>query len=297
MKKLIVAIGVTVALIVVIAPSVLQYVAQSYLTKLQTQGVRLKVRDLTGHFLGLSASSVEGWLPVPVDGGRRAMPISLELSNVDAGVRWSLMPDLRIRANAYNGTIEVEAPLFSSTPTLSFTIKDLDISQHPQVHPAGVTSGLLRASGSTISLDPNKPTASTVRVQVDNLNLTTIPMVKQFTKIDSIRDASLSAEITTKADGSVTINPFSVTSSLGGARGRATGVLPARGRAPALNANLRFELSEDEGAQLANWLPILTNNAIDSSRRSFSLAIQAVPCSGRYTARMGDLCVRQSFTN
>jgi hypothetical protein len=297
MKRLVVTIGVCIALFVVITPAVLQYFAQSYLTKLQTQGLRLKVRDLTGHFLGLSASSVEGWIPIPVDGRRGSLPVSIELSNLDAGVRWSPLPSLRIRAQAYNGTIEAEAPLLSSTPTLSFNIRDLDISQHPQLHPAGVTSGVVTASGSKLSLDPNHPRASTLRVQVDNLNLTTIPVVKQFTKIDSIRDASLIAEAAIKEDGSLTINPFSVTSSLGGAKGRATGTLPGKGRSPTLNGSIRFELSEGEGAQLATWLPILTNNAVDSSRRSFSLTIQAVPCTGRYTARVGDICVRQSFTN
>lgn len=297
MKKLLVSIVALLALVVVITPSVVQYFAQSYLTTLQAQGQRLKVRDLQGHFIGLSASSVEAWIPVPIEKGRRAIPVSLDLSNVDVRLGWTLPPRVRIHAKAYDGTIEIEAPILSSAPTASFSLTDIDLSQHPQIRPAGLTSGHLTMSGSSIALNPNTRQSSTLSVNLQDVAFDTPPVVAQFAKINTIRDGSLRAEVRTTDDGSITIDPFSVDSSLGGARGRASGTLPNPGTPLSFNANVRFQLSEDEGAQLANWLPIVTNNVVDSSRRTFSLQIRSVPCSGPFSARAGDLCVNQNFSN
>jgi hypothetical protein len=297
MKKLLVSLFVLLALVAALTPSVLQFFAQRQITALQAQGHRFKVRDLQGHFIGLSASSVEGSIPLRIDNGRRAVPVSVELSDVDVRVGWSLPPSIYLRAMAYDGIIEVAAPILTRSPSLSFTVTNLDLSQHPQMRPAGLTSGRLTISGSNISLDPKARLASDLSVNLQELGVETLPIVAQFTKINVIRDGSLQAEVHTKEDGSVTVDPISVNSSLGGARGRASGILPSPGTPITFNANIRFQLSEDEGAQLSNWLPIITNNAIDSSRRAFSLQVRSVPCSGPFSARAGDICVNQTFTN
>jgi hypothetical protein len=297
MKKFLVTLFVLIALVVVITPSVLQYFAQSYLTTLQAQGQRLKVRDLQGHFIGLSASSIEAWIPVPIEKGRRSIPVSLDLSDVDVRLGWTLPPRVRIHAKAYDGTIEIDAPILGSAPTASFSLSSIDLSQHPQIRPAGLSSGRLSMSGSSVALSPNTRQSSTLSINLRDVGVDTPPVVAQFAKIKTIRDGSLQAEIRTTEDGSVTVDPLSVTSSLGEARGRASGALPSPGAPVSFNANIRFQLSEDEGAQLANWLPIVTNNAVDSSRRAFSMQVRSVPCSGPFSARAGDLCVNQTFSN
>ena len=304
----------TTALVITIAallPKIVQSAARYYLPALQNQleqqGVRLSVNNLSGHFLGLSASSVEMWIAVKTESRRVSMPVNVELQDVSISLEPSFTPRVRILASAYQGSIDLTAQGLLTTPTVSGQIQTLDLASHPQLHALGLARGLLSLKVEGLSLPFNPLSSSELDVeltegsfapstQLIQLAGPEVQQIAELLKIQSVTDvrAKLAGSM---ERGAFVVRPIQLSSSLVRITGQARGTFEDARTEGSLTGALRLSLTEDS-KHLTSWLPLLSQGAIAGDTSDFSVRISSTSCAGRplQTLQLGRLCIRGQLT-
>jgi hypothetical protein len=298
MRKFIIASSIAAALVVWgLIPAVIQFVAQRELLRLQTEGLRLKVTELSGARIGFSAESIEGWASIPTS-GRGTFPISYRLDHVSTRLSFPLThpwsPDATLTATAYAGAIDAEVGDILGSQTISGTLAGLELSQHPQLQAFGVERGALRASVINHPLTPFITTPASYSIELKGLSVLLPPMVRDIIKITSIQDGQLTGQASLQTDGRFTLSSWNLSSSVGKASLTGQGKLARLQSLEELSGRVRVNLSGPDGERIAPWLPLISNQRVQSSQRSFGCTFQVLPCDRltTYDFRSGPLCSR-----
>lgn len=300
-------IGVTLVMVV---PSLLQFTANHYLPTLQDElekrGVRLSVVNISGHLLGVSADSVELWFSIPAGPRGQRIPAVLELQNVSASLEPSLPPRVRLRSNAYNGSVDLSIRDLSSAPRLQGDLKEIDLGAHPQLHALGLTRAVTTIAivDMPISLDPQATARVELKLSEGSFSLSpklielvgdAAQQVASLIKIDQV--SNLNLRLTAAMEqGAFSARPIQLESSLAALDGQVKGSFDNGRGEPTLGGNLRVKLTEESDA-LRGWLPLVSENTVAADASSFSARFSSTSCSNISVPiiRMGRLCVRGSI--
>lgn len=292
--------AVVVVTLVVALPRVFEYAARRGLKQLTSSGITVSTEGLDGSLRGVSAARAQTWLPISVGGDGRAFPLSLELSNLS--IRFSgaaaldRIPTVLFSADAYGGSISGELFHLLGEPRITARFSEMDLSTHPQLSAAGFNKGTLSGHVESLSLNPQRPTKSSFKVQLSDASFSPPPMVSSLLALQEVTDANLSAEGSLDERGEFVISPLRVDSSIVNCKGEGRGALGVPSGSPRLSSNLRVELLGEAGASLAQWLPLISDNALDSSRRAFSISMTGRPCAqSRTPLTIGALCLTPTF--
>ena len=300
-KKIVAGLVVTVALAVGLIPSLLQFVAQRYIGTLSSRDFRLTAREIEGHFVGISASSVELWIPLRLDSQSGAIPLSIQLQNVSVSIRAPLfpprMPTVMFSANAYQGSISGELSELGRSPRLSLKLSGLALSDHPQLLALGITSGSLSCSAQGITLNSDQIKPASGEADIENLAFAPPPLVSRVTRISSVSNLNAHISAVVRDNGTFSIQPMVIDSSLASIQGRATGRIQ-RQDLTSLQSIVQVRLRGSEGQSLAQWLPILSNNSLTSENSDFSISSRTSACTAHTPSliRVGSVCLANSFS-
>jgi hypothetical protein len=277
-------------------PSFIQYFAQREVLRLQSAGLKAKFVGLSGRRIGIAVESIEGWVPVQQGGRVGSFPVSYQID--DALVLLSA-PFLRpweigtkFSARAYQGSISGVVVGLSSSALLDADIAKIDLSLHPQLRALGLEAGLLSGAVQRHALNPIQTVTSEYQVTAEALRVTLPAAIRDIIKISSIDQGRLVLKLTLEPSGRFNLSSCSLTSSLVKASLSGRGSVASRKSLSDFQGTARVELLGDEGAKLAQWLPLLTNQRVSASDKSFSCAIQVGPCEkfSAFDFRIGPRC-------
>jgi hypothetical protein len=297
-RRIVIAGLLVVALLVwALIPSVIQFIGQRELLRLQQRGAKVKVVNLTGQRVGLAAESVETWVPIQIAGTpNRTFPVSLILENARVNLSvpffrpWS--PGVRFSSAMYGGSVEGEVSDIGGSPLLTSSVQAVDLSLHPQMRALGVDSGSLTASTRDLPLTHTITTVGECAIELDRFAVSLPPMVRDIVKVESLRDGKLSLKASIQPSGRFSIKSGEFSSSLAQISLSGNGVARGLNTLEQASGTARITLLGEDGARLSQWLPLLTNQRVPASETSFSCAFELLPCTklSGPDFRLGALC-------
>ena len=299
--------------VVLLAPAIVQLVARHYINdaraQLEKQGIRLSVTGITGQLLGVSASSIDLWLPVRVGDRGAGFPIGLEFRDVSASLLPSLHPRVRVTGEAYGGKFDLTlSDLRNSTgPTCQAQIDSIDLGAHPQLNALGLSKAVASLTLEDARIPFDEHAAARASLKIDDASLSLSPrligliggefqQVASLLKIEDITEASVRVEGTTE-HGAFSLRPIDFSSSLGAVSGQARGTFNNGRGEPSLTASLRVDLTNGT-SQLQNWLPLLSQNTLSSETTRFTTHVSSTSCANASapTLRLGRICLRSRLS-
>lgn len=297
-----------------LAPYVVKLLASHYLdsarANLEKQGIKLSVDGLTGHLLGVTASSVDVWLPVRVGTNRFGFPVGLNLTNVSVSLELALAPRVRVRGEAYGGRLDFTLLHLRDLagPIVRGQIEEIDLGAQPQLHALGLSRAItsLRLEDTRVPFDEHTGTQGELRLMEGNFSLSPklidllgedVQQVASLINVHEISNAALQVEGSIK-EGTFSLRPLSLSSSLGEVSGNARGAIGRGHQAPSLSATFKVSLS-DETRHLQGWLPLISNNMVSGEADHFTTNISSTPCEGAIAPifRMGRMCLRSTLSS
>lgn len=283
-------------------PRLMTWLTERYILQLQQRGIKLSVDDLSGHLVGVAAARVNVWLPIHLhyEGSKMAIPVSLALDHVrvSLGVSTSPLqiPAIRLSATAYGGTIAGTVSNIWDSPSVDLNLREVDLSQHPQLRPAGLESGVLSARLEKLPLDAHKLQTTTLWVSVKDGSFAAPDWIASRVNISSVQDASFETTAVVRENGLFSVGPLTLDSSLLKITGEGRGRLGATRSLLQLSSLFRVQLVGADGERAAQWLPLLTNSELDASDTSFSCAIQDSLCTSKAPLlRLGSTCLKVHY--
>jgi hypothetical protein len=268
----------------IVLPSFIQYFAQRELLRYQVAGLKAKFTGLTGKRVGVAVESIEGWAAVPVQQGSRggSFPLSYKLEDVNVLLRIPLLrpwdPGTTFDAQAYDGTISGSLKGLVTAPSLDVEVSNLNLSRHPQLQALGFESGLLSLAVVNHPLHRTPTAASDYQLTINQMTLQLPPAVRDLAKVATIEKGQLSAKLTVQPTGKFALSSCNLTSSLANASLTGRGTLAEMRTLSDFTGSVRVELLGADGARLSQWLPLLTNQRVSASERSFSCTLQVAAC-------------------
>jgi hypothetical protein len=285
-----VAIGVT--------PSILQFLAEHQLIRLQQSGVKVQADGVSGFLFGVSAKSIEGWVTIPQQGPRLAgLPVQLraESVQVSAGIR-SILPQTFVHLTGafYGGTLDTSVSRLVTRPTFSGTVHGVDVSLHPQLRALGFEQGLVDLAALEHPVSGTWTNTSNYTLKIRELVLRPPPTIANVTRITELRDGTVELSASVNQDGALTTESCTFDSSLASGTFSATATLRSPSDITNISGSLQVNLDRQDSDKLAPWLPILTNQAVSSESVRFVCHFRSTACSSSGALRLGSGCIRAS---
>jgi hypothetical protein len=306
---ILITLGVSVVLL---APAIVQLVARHYINdaraQLEKQGIRLSVTGITGQLLGVTASSIDLWLPVRVGTRGAGFPIGLEFHDVSVSLLPSLRPRVRVTGEAYGGKFDlILSDLRNSTgQTLQAQLDSIDLGTHPQLNALGLSKALTSLTLEDARVPFDQHTGARASLKIKDASFSFSPrlieliggefqQVFSLLRIDEITEARIQVEGSTE-NGAFFLRPIELSSSLGDVSGQARGTFDNGRGQPSLTASLRVDLSNGT-SKLQSWLPLLSQNTLSSETTRFTTNVSSTSCANASvpTLRLGRLCLRSTL--
>jgi hypothetical protein len=306
---ILITLGVTVFFL---TPAIVQLAARHYIngaqTQLEKQGIKLSVSGIAGHRLGVTATSIDVWLPIKVGSRGARFPIGLEFRDVTASLLPSLSPRVRVTGEAYGGKFDITiSDLRKSTgPTLQAQIDRIDLGAHPQLNALGLSKAVASLTLEDTRIPFDQQPAARASLKINDASFSLSPrllelmsgefqQVVSLLKIEEITEASIRMDGSTE-NGAFSLRPIELSSSLGAVSGQARGTFDNGRGEPSLTASLRVDLSNGT-SQLQNWLPLLSQNTLSSETKRFTTNVSSTSCANASvpTLRLGRLCLRSTL--
>jgi hypothetical protein len=179
-----------------------------------------------------------------------------------------------------------------SIPSVNIQVSKLNMSLHPQLRALGFDSGELSLVVENHPLNTSSSTPSEYQVTVDQMAFTPPPAVRELVKISTIENGKLSARLTIQPTGRFVLSSCSLTSSLAQANLTGRGALIDMKSLDEFVGTMQVTLLGEDGAKLAQWLPLLTNQRLQGTDRNFSCALQIRACESLpgFDFRVGQRC-------
>lgn len=294
---------IAVALLSIIAfagPPLMVVVAERYIGELQRRGIKISVDNLSGHLTGVSTSRASVWLAVPLQGSKAAIPVTLELARVKVSLGFSSSPFqapvVRFSATMYGGDVAGSVTRVWGSPSLDLQVRDVDLSQHPQLRPAGLQAGLISARIEHLPLGTTSPQTTSLWVSLKNGSFAAPPTVSNLLNISALSDTNFETSAVLRDNGLFNFGPVTLDSSLVKVTGDGRGRLGMTKNLIQLSSLFHVQLVGPDAERVAQWLPLLTDSQLDSSHTSFSFALQDSLCTSKSLVfRVGSTCLKTQF--
>lgn len=290
-------------------PTALTLLFQSALSRARASGLRIAWQDVSASYLSARAGQIEVWIPGPpvevtVAGGRVTVPgpvLKIEVSDltisVDPFSLLRLTPTVEARANLYGGSVVVELQnVFGQKVHGKFNLEGVSLDKHPQIRSLGITGGAVRVAATDLlfSTPTQALLAGNAKAQLKSLKLPSRPELALLLKGEPLALDSLSTTVTL-ANGSLSVTPLELASSLGEAKGRATIAIPSAEQKLRIDSNATISLSSSGSKTFGQWLPLISNGAIQAEDSTIEVTGVSAHCSDK-TLELPFGCVRVVFT-
>jgi|GEM_PF-2775037 len=291
---LVVAVSVAIGLV----PSILQFVAERELIKLKDRGIRVQVQGVSGFLIGVSATSAEVWVEIPVRSGAiRSFPLQVSVENASVSLRPRLNPlqtAAEFSAAAYSGSVGVTLTNLLASPRITANVEGLDIGLHPQLRALGIEQGALSVQVTEHPLGPVWESDATYALEIKDLSVLPSSSIQQISGVSRLEGGKASLKATIKKGGNLKIDSGSFDSSLASGTLLGSAVIDPKGDITNINGTIRVNLDRDGSSKLAAWLPILTNQTVSSEASSFVCSFRSATCGSSGTIKVGTTCLRST---
>jgi hypothetical protein len=285
-----------------LAPSVFQFLVQRALIDAQQKGLRIDAQGISGLRFGIAADEIQAWIPVPIRRGHvKEFPVLVEMKDVRGRMTFPVLTPWRVgallTAESYKGAVSAKVSAPFAAPRLNLAIEHFSLSEHPQLSALGVESGSLSLAITGLPLKPTLPDKASYQVKATDLTVRAPPIIQSLARIDYIRDATLEAVAVVESSGKFSLSKSSLRSSLGEVTLSAQGKLSQTLTLEDLSGSLAVRLSGADSDKLAPWIPVITQQQVDASAKSFTCAIRSAACQrggAGLELRIGPRCIRVS---
>jgi hypothetical protein len=286
-----------VAVVIGVAPSLLQFFAEQSLIKIRQQGVKITADGINGFILGVGADQIESWLPVATS-RTTSVPVQFVANNLKAKITLPLFPPglpvADISASLYGGEATARVADVIALRSVSLKLTNVDISLHPQLRAIGVEDGRISINAANHPIDLNWRSEASYSVLVESLRFASPDIVRNFIALNQISDGQIKLELAAKPGGEISITSGKFDSSL--ASGELTGLanISPQGDIRLSRGTVKVFLNRPDSSKLGNWLPLITNQKVSAETASFVCSFQAVSCSERHDIKLGRNCLRSN---
>lgn len=288
---------------------VAERLAQSALKEVASKGNNLGWKGLRVHGTSVSIESLEGWFPIRVNGSPFPIPIPYSFEKVYASAPiFSLLsgnPGGDFSLSAYGGVVEGRLANTASSPTLTVSVKGVQLFQHPTLQGFGITKGTLNASTTGLNLPTQAPPTGSFTIQVSDLSIPQLPQSVTQIPIPALDGVlmGVTGEVSTEGGlPSLKLEKVELSSSLLTAQGTVKAIFPqgtaARG---SCDLSLSVKLSEQGAQVLGSAITLgsaLVNSQLPAGTREFQIKGSGTPMQrGCNLPRVGigPYCVTLTF--
>lgn len=190
-------------------------------------------------------------------------------------------PQIDYKANLYGGEFSGDSSinLSDSTWSTKAELKNVKISEHPQVASLGITDGLLSMQVQDFKGTSTGPESGTTHLELKNVNkplptFISVPVnggkmkfeIPDFSNLNLTLDTVIDKTRIdiTKWTGDSSLGKFNIVGQLG---------LGARGKISHVNLNGNVSMTEDGYKFFGPYLPLMNNRNISPETRDFKLTI------------------------
>jgi|GEM_PF-6263304 len=280
-------------------PSVARILVQDALRSAQRQGARISWEGLSVDGLSVSVDSFAAWIPgPPVKGGFRP-PIKVDLERSTLRIKPSslilLDPYVEFSLKAYGGTIDgsVSSPLGKS-PRLSADIKDVNLSRHEQLRALGLDSAVFWGLLKDIELTGGNLVNASFDVSIKSIEISRFPSLIPI-KLEPLKSGMIQVRGSFETE-TVDLSEVKLISSYGSAEGTCKALKINQPAHVSADGNFKVTIGESLFPTISPFLPMLSNNVLQSDTRQFNARLSGSPCSrGRQAfgdLPLGALCIK-----
>jgi hypothetical protein len=304
-------VGFLLVAVVALWPTIVTFLVQGALRDARLQGAKIAWQGVSASYFTVNAELLEAWIPGPpieVSLGAKRISVpgpALKLEFRDSSIAvaplslMTLSPRFHVSTRLYGGSVEADiSGVRSPLLTVDLLVKDVTIGKHPQLSAMGVEGGVISATGTQLTFSNNDQmlTGGAFSIELARLALPERPELKAFLKLTTLNLEKL-AVIGEVKDGNVALNALRLASSLGTAEGDGSFSPPRKGRPLVFQVKSKVSLSPNDGAKVAEWLPIITGGTLTATDLAFLVKGRTVPCSsgGGAVLRYTWGCVTTTF--
>ena len=165
---------------------VAEMVVQEGLRGVAARGGNLGWRGLSVSGTTVKITSLNGWVPVRLPNKQIKVPLAFDAEDLMITTPlWSLLtgaPSATFSIRGYGGQLDGVVQGAPSAPTVSATLRDLNVAAHPVVQSLGIQSAVAQGSVSDLTL-PSSQTSGPMTIAVGAFDLSisrlTIPSIPQ----------------------------------------------------------------------------------------------------------------------
>jgi type II secretion system protein N len=298
-----------VGALVALWPTILTLIFQTSLSKARSSGLRIAWQGVSASYLSARAGAIEVWIPgppieVPVASGRVTLPgpaLKVEINDlsivVDPLSLIRLAPRIQAEARLYGGDFSADIRnILGNKVQGELKLQGVSLDKHPQIRALGFGGGAITIQATNLVFSPPTQTLleGNASVQLSSLSLPARPELALIFKGERLALDSLSTTLKL-SQGALTIEQLELSTSLGGARGRGTIILPNPEHKVRIDSNATVSLTKDGAASLGQWLPLISNGALSAENQSFSVTSASTNCSDK-TLELPFGCIRVVFS-
>jgi type II secretion system protein N len=279
-----VAFGVVSALTVLFFARVpiVGYFIESGVKELKREGYRVRYDSLTASGLAFSVRNIEGWK------GLFSLAADEVTVRPTLGALSSRALAASIEAKMYGGVVKF-SPRVSNDRTfqLEGTIRDIQLSQHPQILGLGITNGKLEFNLDSLTTRPDRTLSLRSRLSVTNLAMNPPPLPLPI-RVPAIRDGSLECDIES-SERETLISNAELASSLVNASGEIRMGHDYFRQPSSLKVQAKVIVTDEGQAFIGPYLPLISKGGLNAEASQFRLVIDVTRCTQGSSAvfRMG----------
>lgn len=294
---LLIALLVLATIATLVWPQLLSYAAQYALKSAQSPSVKLSWTGAQGSREGVHFDSIDAVVSVSTGskGPIKALPVRISASNV--WIKPSLFSALlnqqaaTFSADFLGGSVSGSLSGALGSPTISVAWSNIEVAalaRYPAIRALGISTGTLEGTATVSGIEPAKPPRA-----LFSATLRDFPVPRNsFSSVLKLEPGDL---VTVSVSGTsspevVSLQPLSVTGFFGKLLSTGTIGLSPREGVRDFDLSTTVELTPSGSQRFGQWLPLLTNNAVQAETSSFNLKSKTIPCptgGHPYTMQVG----------
>lgn len=279
-------------------PAILEFSARTGLAALRKEGISLRAENLRGSLIGMSADQIHYTIPIPT--GKRFpthIPFPLMFSEVNATVSVrplkQIIPRITLAAEVLNGHMNATVVPGFQGSSIHGTIDDVDLSSHPLLRGFGIRKGLITVSFSELIVGTESPSASHFAISLNAILVDLKNVLPSIIPLEMLEISNAKMEGAMLESGKIDLTSISLTSNVASLEGRVNGRISRERTLENLSGTVDIHLTGRDSHTLQRWLPLLTGEAVSSSRQSLSCTLFSVQCNSSAQLRLNS---RQCLT-
>lgn len=283
-------------------PAILEFSTRNGLAALRREGINLRIENLKGSLIGVSADRLD--LTVPIPTGRRFpkhLPFPLVFSGVEAYLSIKplqhILPRIFVGADILKGRLNGTILPQLRSSSIDAKLDKAELSSHPALRSLGLKDGRLTITVADLLVGSELPSASNFTIALRSVLFELKNLLPSIIPLDMLEISEATIEGSIVDPGKVNLESIALTTNLASIKGRATGQLSHDLSIENLSATINVQMIGADSSKIQNWIPLLTGATGTSPRRSFSCTLNLDTCNANTRIRLNDsLCLTYRCT-